>query len=72
MLPAQKLIGMTVVEIVPQEGLIALIYPCLALMQIEEIDDGLFETIMHISGYMVNDNLEGQIETLRRPFKHNE
>ena len=63
---AQRLIGMNIDEVVPQAGLIAHIYPCLASMQIEEIDDGLFETIMHISGYVVNDNLDGEIEVFRR------
>jgi hypothetical protein len=27
---------------------------------------GLFETVMHISGYVVNDNLEGEIDAFRR------
>jgi hypothetical protein len=58
---AQKLVGMSLEEVVPQAGLIAHYYPCSASMQREEIDDSLFEPLMNISGYVVNEEVEEQI-----------
>ena len=58
---AQKLVGMSLDEVVPQAGLIVHYYPCSASMQREQIDDSLFEPLMNISGYVVNEDVEQQI-----------
>ena len=59
---AQRLVGMTIDEAVPQAGLIAHTYPCLASMQNEQIDNDLFEPLMHVSGYVMNESVkEGQV-----------
>lgn len=55
---AEKLVGMAVKETVPHAGLIVHQYPCLASMQSDEIDKGVFEPVMNISGYVMNDEVE--------------
>jgi hypothetical protein len=57
---AEKLVGVPVTEAVPQAGLYAHHYPCLASMQMEATGD----TLMHISGYVVNDEVEQELKTL--------
>lgn len=63
---AEKMVGMSLDEILPKAGLIVHIYPCSASMQKEYIDDGLFEPVMSISGYIMNDHLAEEIESLRK------
>ncbi|MFC2032103.1 DUF166 domain-containing protein [Chloroflexota bacterium] len=60
---ATELVGMPVEEVVPSAGLIAHHYPCLASMQREQLDDCLFDTLMHISGYVVNEDVKREIRT---------
>lgn len=57
---------MSLDKVLPQAGLTIHIYPCSASTQNEYIDDGLFEPVMNISGYVMNDYLAGVIETLRQ------
>lgn len=57
---AEKLFGVPVGAAVPQAGLHAHHYPCLASMQMEPTGD----TLMHISGYVVNDEVERELRTL--------
>lgn len=52
-LVAEKLTGIPAKDAVPQAGLHAHHYPCLASMQMEPGG----ETLMHISGYVVNDEV---------------
>ena len=59
---AEKLVGTLIEEAVPQAGLHAHHYPCLASMGMEPRGD----TLMHISGYVVNDEVEQEL----KPF-HN-
>lgn len=61
---AQKIIGMSLDAVLPEAGLTVHIYPCSASMQNEYIDDGLFEPVMNISGYVMNDYLAKEIEDL--------
>jgi hypothetical protein len=56
---AEKLVGLLVEEAVPQAGLHAHHYPCLASMQLEPTGD----TLMHISGYVVNEEVERALRT---------
>ncbi len=39
-------------------------YPCMASMQRELLDDGVFEPLMNISGYVVNEELERVLGSL--------
>lgn len=64
---ANKLVGMPVDKAVPQAGLVAHHYPCLASMQQEQLDDRLFDTLMHISGYVMNEAVEQEIKLFCRP-----
>ena len=59
-LVAEKLIGVHIKEAVPQAGLHAHHYPCLASMEMEPTGD----TLMHLSGYVLNEEVERSI----RPF----
>ena len=58
---ARFLVGVAIDEAVPRAGLTCHHFPCLASMQREEIDEGEFDTLMHISGYVVNEEVKGQI-----------
>lgn len=55
-----QLKGMPLAEVVPQAGLIALHYPCLASMHPQRIGDQI-ETLMHVSGRIVNEELEKEL-----------
>ena len=55
---ADKLVGMAVEEAVPRAGLIVHQFPCLASMQQDEIEPGVFEPLMVVSGYVANDEVE--------------
>lgn len=59
---AEKLVGVPVGEAVPQAGLHCHHYPCLASMQMEP--NG--ETLMHISGYVVNEEVEEKLRSFRK------
>jgi hypothetical protein len=59
---AEKLIGMTIEDAVPRAGLIAHHYPCLASMAMEATG----ETLMHISGYVVNNEVYRKLQQYRR------
>ena len=60
----EKTIGKHAGEALPQAGLICMHYPCLASMQMEQIDKGLYNTLMHLSGQIFNE----QIEPHLKPF----
>jgi len=62
---ARKIIGMSVDEAVPRAGLICMHYPCLASMHMEQIDRGLYNTLMHLSGQIFNEELEPQVSPFR-------
>jgi hypothetical protein len=55
---AEKMVGMPVNDVVPRAGLMVHQFPCLASMQQEEIDTGVFEPLMNISGYVMNKEAE--------------
>jgi thymidylate synthase len=55
---AEKMVGMSVNDAVPRAGLVVHQFPCLASMQQEEIDKGVFEPLMNISGYVMNEGVE--------------
>ncbi len=59
-----KTIGKRADEALPQAGLICMHYPCLASMQMEHIDKGLYNTLMHLSGQIFNE----QMKPYLKPF----
>ena len=61
---AEKMVGMAVNEVVPHVGLIVHQFPCLASMQQEEIDKGVYEPLMSISGYVMNEEIEADLKLI--------
>ena len=59
---AKKLVGVSIEDAVPQAGLHAHHYPCLASMAMEPTGD----TLMHISGYVVNEEVCRKLQQYRR------
>ncbi len=59
---AARLKGMPAAKVTPQAGLIAIHYPCLASMHPQRIGDQV-ETLMHVSGCIVNEALEKELHT---------
>jgi len=59
---AEKMVSMPVNDVVPRAGLIVHQFPCLASMQQEEIDKGVFEPLMNISGYVMNEEIEAELK----------
>jgi hypothetical protein len=55
---AERLIGVPLDRLVPQAGLYAHHYPCLASMQMQPTG----ETLMLISGYVVNEEIEQRLQ----------
>ncbi|MDO8490722.1 MAG: DUF166 family protein [Dehalococcoidia bacterium] len=62
---AKRLIGVSVEEAAPKAGLFSHQYPCLASMEREPIDDRLEDTLMHVSGFVVNEDMAEKV----RPYK---
>ena len=59
-----KIIGKHVDDVIPKAGLTCMQFPCLASMQMEHIDKDLYNTLMHLSGQIFNDQLEPHLEPL--------
>lgn len=55
---AAGLVGLSAEEAVPGAALICHYYPCHASMQQEQIDKDMFDTLMHLSGYLINEAVE--------------
>jgi hypothetical protein len=53
---------MPAAKVTPQAGLIAIHYPCLASIHPQRIGDQV-ETVMHVSGCIVNEALEKELHT---------
>ncbi|MBT4510838.1 MAG: hypothetical protein HOC20_01325 [Chloroflexi bacterium] len=67
---ATGLVGMHVDDALPKAGLICHHFPCQASMQQEQIDKMLYDTLMHLSGYVVNEDIEEQIKPFRTPTRY--
>jgi hypothetical protein len=59
---AQQMTGHPTEEVRYKAGLASHHYPCLASMQQEALDDRLFDTLMHLSGYVMNDEVEKALD----------
>ncbi len=62
---AGRMVGLSADEADVKSGLILHHYPCLCSMTQEQIDDRLYDTLMHVSGYIMNEEVAEQV----RPFK---
>jgi len=67
---AAGLSGVHADDAVPKAGLICHHYPCQASMQAEQIDKSLYDTLMHLSGYVVNEDVEEQVKPYRTPPRY--
>ncbi len=48
-------------------GLILHHYPCLCSMNQEWLDDRLYDTLMHASGYIMNEEVAEQVKPFKTP-----
>lgn len=64
---ASRLVGISADEAGIKAGLILHHYPCLCSMNIEELDDSLSDTLMHASGYIINDEVAEQVKPFKTP-----
>jgi hypothetical protein len=64
---ARGLVGLHVDEADVKAGLILHHYPCLCSMNQEWLDDRLYDTLMHASGYIINDEVAGQLKPFKSP-----
>ncbi len=67
---AKGLVGMTADEAKTKAGLILHHFPCLCSMNTERIDDRLTDTLMHVSGYIVNEHVEEQLRPYLTPARY--
>lgn len=66
---AQRLVGIAMSDAVPKAGLFVHQFPCLASMQEDEIDTGIVEPLMVISGYVMNEEAEQKIKSAARGYE---
>ncbi len=62
---AKGMVGLSADEADTKAGLILHHYPCLCSMNQEWLDDRLYDTLMHASGYIMNEEVAEQVE----PYK---
>ncbi|MFO8102350.1 MAG: DUF166 family protein [Dehalococcoidia bacterium] len=64
---AAGLIGVHADEAELKAGLLCHHYPCQASMQKEQIDKALYDTLMHLSGYLIKEEVERQVKPFKTP-----
>jgi len=64
---AAGLIGVHADEAEHKAGLLCHHYPCQASMQQEQIDKALYDTLMHLSGYLVKEDVKWQVKPFKTP-----
>ena len=64
---AQGLLGVSVEDAEFEAGMLHHHYPCLASMNREWIDDRLEDTLMHVAGYIIKDDVARQVKPFKRP-----
>jgi hypothetical protein len=67
---AEGLVNMSADEASIKAGLILHHYPCLCSMNQEWIDDRLYDTLMHVSGYIVNREVAERLRPYLTPPQH--
>jgi hypothetical protein len=64
---AKGLVGVHADEADTKAGLILHHYPCLCSMNQEWLDDRLYDTLMHASGYIMNEVVAEQVKPFKTP-----
>lgn len=64
---AQKLVGISADSAEYEAGLFHHHYPCLASMQKEWLDDALEDTLMHASGFILQEEVERHVKPFKKP-----
>jgi hypothetical protein len=67
---AQGLVGVSVEEAEFEAGMLHHHYPCLASMTREWIDDRLEDTLMHVAGYVIRDEVARQVKPFKKPVPY--
>jgi len=67
---AMQMIGLSADEADIKAGLILHHYPCLCSMNQEQIDDRLYDTLMHVSGYIMNEEVSEQVKPFKTPTRY--
>jgi hypothetical protein len=64
---AKGMVGLHADEADTKAGLILHHYPCLCSMNQEWLDDRLYDTLMHASGYIMNEEVAEQVKPFKTP-----
>jgi len=64
---AKGMLGLHADEADIKAGLILHHYPCLCSMNQEWLDDRLYDTLMHASGYIINEEVAEQVKPFKTP-----
>ena len=64
---AKGMVGLSADEADTKAGLILHHYPCLCSMNQEWLDDRLYDTLMHASGYIMNEEVAKQVKPYKTP-----
>jgi hypothetical protein len=64
---AKRMVGLSADEADTKAGLILHHYPCLCSMNQEWLDDRLYDTLMHASGYIMNEEVAEQVKPYKPP-----
>jgi len=67
---AHGLIGVSADDAEFEAGMLHHHYPCLAAMTVEQIDDRLQDTLMHVAGYIMRDNIAEQVKPFKKPAQY--
>ncbi|HEY50056.1 MAG TPA: hypothetical protein G4O13_08440 [Dehalococcoidia bacterium] len=67
---AKQMVGISADEADTKAGLILHHYPCLASMNQEQIDEKLYDTLMHVSGYIMNEEVAEQVKPYKTPQRY--
>lgn len=67
---ARQMIGLSADDADTRAGLILHHYPCLCSMSQEQIDDRLYDTLMHVSGYIMNEEVSDQVKPFKTPTRY--
>lgn len=67
---AKGLMGIHADEADTKAGLILHHYPCLCSMNQEWLDDRLYDTLMHASGYIINEEVAEQVKPYKTPTQY--
>lgn len=67
---AHGLVGVSADDAEFEAGMLHHHYPCLASMAQESIDERLTDTLMHVAGYIMRDNVGEQVKPFKKPVQY--